>query len=341
VVSDPLQCIYEFRGGVTDHLFSFSERFTKIEQKDLTGNFRSSPNICRVISQLRPLAVRGKPDQSLGPVKSETIPIHILSYAGAAVPASIGSAFSDLLRQYNLDVSDSPILAATRASGAAAVGLPQPTNRRDRAVRLAEAVTAFHFAAGFNDVRAALNSVHEIVLELEGHLDGLSYHQYVSDNEIQPESWRPKVIALLRELRFDPTQHKDGKAWHTAAKDVFAKRVTMAGGLTVSQKLRWNTAIETTLVAAPTNAAMPRTIHSVKGMEFPAVCVVTTAITLGGVLSYLETGAPAERAKDARRLYVAASRAQRLLAFAAPKGQVERLGAHLRAQGAILSVADI
>lgn len=340
VVCDPHQCIYEFRGGVTDHLVSFSNTFTGIERKELTGNFRSSPNICRAICQLRPPAMRGAPDQSLGHFKVETTPIHILSYSGTAVPASIGSAFTDLLRHYGLDVSGAPILAATRASGAAAVGQPQPSNRRDRAVRLAEAVTTFHFAAGFNDMRAALNCVHEIVLELEGHLDGVSYHQYVSDNDLKIESWRPKVIALLRGLRFDPTKHDGGRAWHAAAKDLIAKRVTPATDQSVSQRLRWNSAIEATLAAAPTNAARRRTIHSVKGMEFPAVCVVTTS-NLKGILSYLETGAPADRAKDARRLYVAASRAQRLLAFAAPKGQAERLGAHLRAQGAILSVADI
>jgi ATP-dependent exoDNAse (exonuclease V) beta subunit len=76
-------------------------------------------------------------------------------------------------------------------------------------------------------------------------------------------------------------------------------------------------------------------------MQFPAVCVVTTASTLKSILDFLETGKPGERAEDARKLYVAASRAQRLLVIAAPKSQAERLGTHLRAQGANVKVTTI
>ncbi|MDH5797815.1 MAG: hypothetical protein OEZ19_04560, partial [Paracoccaceae bacterium] len=341
VVCDPHQSIYEFRGGVTDHLFAFAETFAAHERKKLTGNFRSSPNICKTIVQFRPLSARRAPDEPLGPLKDETAPVHILSYPGMAVPASIGTTFCALLGQAAIDVSLSPVIAATKASGTAATGQPRPTGRRDRSVRLAEAVTDFHFAAGFNDMKTAIDGVHQILLELEDRLGGSSYRQYLADNEIEPVSWRSKVIYILRELQFDPSKYANARAWHAAAKDLLAKYLTVENGQSISQKLRWNEAVGAALAVVPGATAMARTIHSVKGMEYPAVCVVTTASTLKSILDFLETGEPANKAEDARKLYVAASRAERLLVIASPKSQADRLGAHLRGQGAIVTIGEV
>jgi len=76
-------------------------------------------------------------------------------------------------------------------------------------------------------------------------------------------------------------------------------------------------------------------------MEFPAVCVVTTARTLGGILDFLEMGTPRDKAEEARELYVAASRAERLLVFAVPAAQADRFSAHLRGGGADVQVIRI
>ena len=341
VVCDPHQSIYEFRGGVTDHLFSFANTFVSHERKLLTGNFRSTSNICKAIAQFRPSSSRTSADEALGSLRQDFTPVYILSYAGNAVPSSIGKEFSRLLQHLNIDNADSPVVAATKASAAAAVGQPRPSRRRDRSVRLAEAVTNFHFSSGFHDVKTALQSVHALLLDLEGRLANTSYEQYLSDNEIEPDSWRPLVIQVLQELQFDPTKFRNGKAWHIAAKDVLARHLTILEGQSISQKLKWNAAIDNALVAVKTDTAMSRTIHSVKGMEFPAVCVVTTASTLGGILDFLEKGHPVERAEDARKLYVAASRAQRLLVIAAPESQAERLRRHLQTKGASIELSKI
>ena len=47
------------------------------------------------------------------------------------------------------------------------------------------------------------------------------------------------------------------------------------------------------------------------------------------------------KAEDARKLYVAASRAQRLLVVAAPRVQAARLREHLSGQGAVVTIEDI
>ncbi len=341
VVCDPHQSIYEFRGGVTDHLFKFAETFPTEQRKDLTGNFRSAPNICKAIAQFRSPSARAAPDDALGQRKCETAPVQILSYPGTAVPASIGTTFCALLKGAGIDVSSAPIVAATKASGAAAAGQPRPTNSGHRTVRLAEAVTEFHFAAGFSDIKTAIESVHQILLELEGRLGDDSYHQYIADNEIEAVSWRFKVVSLLRALRFDPATHADARAWHTAAKDLLARELSIEDGQSIAQKLRWNARLDAGLTVVPNATAMPRTIHSVKGMEYPAVCVVTTTSTLKRILDFLETGQPADKAEDARKLYVAASRAEKLLVVAAPRSQAERLQFHPSGQGANVTIKEI
>lgn len=341
VVCDPHQSIYEFRGGVTDHLFSFADTFPADQHKDLTGNFRSTPNICKAIAQLRPLSERSAPDDALGPLKEESVPVQILSYAGNGVPSSIGTTFCELLREAGIDVSSAPIVAATKASAAAAVGQPRPTGTNHRTIRLAEAVTDFQFAAGFSDMKTAIESVHRILLELEGRLCGRSYHQYITDNEIEPASWRSKVISILRALRFDPAAHSDAKGWHTAAKELLAHELTIEDGQSIAQKLKWNAGLDSALAAVSAATAMPRTIHSVKGTEYPAICVVTTANKLKSILDFLETGEPADKAEEARKLYVAASRAETLLVFAAPKRQARRLKTHLSGQGADVEIQEI
>ncbi|RYE98524.1 MAG: ATP-dependent helicase, partial [Oxalobacteraceae bacterium] len=97
-----------------------------------------------------------------------------------------------------------------------------------------------------------------------------------------------------------------------------------------------------TALATPAAAAHPtRTIHSTKGLEFPAVCVVLTSNKAGGILQHLEGAYRPEFAEDARKIYVAASRAERLLVMAIPKSQANRLQTLLRENGCSMTRHDI
>ncbi|WP_312010017.1 3'-5' exonuclease [Bradyrhizobium sp. CIR3A] len=78
------------------------------------------------------------------------------------------------------------------------------------------------------------------------------------------------------------------------------------------------------LLVAPASGHPPRTIHSVKGMEFPGICVVMSPSTAKGIIDSL-AGAAAGDNEEARKIYVGASRAQRLLAIALPRSQAPRL----------------
>jgi len=84
-----------------------------------------------------------------------------------------------------------------------------------------------------------------------------------------------------------------------------------------------------------------RTIHSAKGMEFPAVCVVLTVNKAGDILAHLEGTGGAEAGEDARKIYVAASRAQRLLVIAIPKSRATRLNALLVSCGSATVIEQL
>jgi hypothetical protein len=340
VICDPHQSIYAFRGGVTDQLFTFACTFNEDDQLSMCGNFRSSDNICKAIVMLRAIEFRHIVDEPLGKFKNEQAHIYILSYKGTSVPSIIGGKFVELLNNLKIDVASAPVLAATRKSASNAIGQPVIKKRRDLTCRLAEAVSDFYFAFESGNQKSAIEEVHKIILDLEGHLSDQSYHQCLVKHDLKPDQWRPEVLHILRELRYDPEIYINADAWHKRAKELLGRFLPECGP-SISQKLKKNKEVADVLKIAPTTYPPAKTIHSVKGSEFPAVCVVTVPQTLKGVLDYLETGNPVEKAETARELYVAASRAQRLLVFATPKSQSSRMATHLRTAGAIVTVTDI
>jgi ATP-dependent DNA helicase UvrD/PcrA len=207
-------------------------------------------------------------------------------------------------------------------------------------MRLALAVTDFHFAIEMGNRKAAMEEVHKVVLKIEGRAGRKTYHQHIAAEDIRPDAWRPHILLLLRELRYDPAVFSSADAWHERAKELLAPFLPL-GGQTIAQRLRRNQKLGTALAVPPKCSPQARTIHSVKGMEFPAVCVVMTVATAKGIIDYLETGSPAEQAESVREIYVAASRAERLLAIASPKSQADRLAAHLATTGAEVTMITL
>lgn len=340
VICDPHQSIYAFRGGVTDHLFAFEYTFNEDDRLRMCGNFRSSDNICKAIVMLRAIESRNTVDEPLGKFKNAQAHIFIFSYKGNSVPSTIGGKFVELLNELKIDVANAPVLAATRRSASNAIGQPVVKKRRDLTCRLAEAVCDFYFAFESGNQKSAIEEVHKVILEIEGRLSNQSYHQCLVKHDLKPDQWRPQILQILRALRYDPGIYINADTWHKRAKELLSHFLPN-GSPSISQKLKKNNVIEDVLKIAPATYPPAKTIHSVKGSEFPAVCVLTVPQTLKGVLDYLETGEPVEKAETARELYVAASRAQRLLVIATPSSQSARMVTHLRKAGAAVTVVDI
>ena len=72
-------------------------------------------------------------------------------------------------------------------------------------------------------------------------------------------------------------------------------------------------------------------------MEFPAICVVMSPSTAKDIVDFL-TGDGAVDNEEARKIYVGASRAQRLLAIALPRTQAPRLRDLMAGMGAAVNL---
>lgn len=340
VICDPHQAIYGFRGGVSSHRVAFEKSFKADDRKPMTGNFRSSPAICNAIAFLRPTTAGTGPDRPLGKYRDDLTPVYLLSYGGTAVTAKIGEAFKDLAQSLGLNLANCPVLAATRHSAGNAIGQPAEQSKTHMTLRLAAAVTDFHYSLDVSDRKAALQAAHKVILDLRGALDERTYHQYLLDEKISGAQWRPEILEFVRNLRFCPQRYATSKAWLTHAQGILAPTLS-PGGVPITQRLKYHENLSKSLALPPSACPPARTIHSVKGLEFPAVCVVMTTQTAGEIIEFLEKGALQTHEEDACKIYVAASRAERLLAIAIPKGSAARLGERLTSMGSVVKVVAL
>lgn len=339
IICDPNQGIYGFRGGVTGELETFAGTFDKVDHLPMSGNFRSSPAICAAISQLRPLASRAAPDQAFGRYKTETTPVYLLSYGGVSVPSAIGVSFLGLAKGLGIAPHQAPLLAATWDSASNAAGRRAVKVKTDKTLGLAQSVMAFLSAFEAGNRREALGRLHRSVLIVQGHIaDVGEYGTHLTKPEIEGADWRPEIIAIGQALQ--PRAEETADAWLDRARRLLDR--DLIGPSTINQRLRSNDKLGSLLASSQATDLPARAIHAVKGLEFPAVCVVLTPQTTGKILGVLAGGSSTpELIEDARKIYVAASRAERLLAIATPKNSVATLKTLLDAGGLPVIVVEI
>jgi superfamily I DNA/RNA helicase len=339
VICDQNQAIYGFRGGVTQELGQFAKTFGDAERLSLNGNFRSSRHITKAIVALRAPGMRAAIDEALGEYCAEPTAVQILSYSGNSVPSTIGTKFQELVSKMGLAVRDCPVVSSSRPTASSALGHPQGAKRNDLSCRLAAAVSDFHFSFELSDRKKTLEAVHRIMLDLGGGMNGKTYDQYIADAEITPDAWRPQTLALIQALRFAPERFATAEAWNEEARRLLAPLLP-AGDRSINQRLPHNKDLRKALLVAPASGHAARTIHSVKGMEFPAICVVIPTNKAKSIVDFL-LGAKSADNEDARRIYVGASRAQRLLAIALPQTQAPRLRDLMAKMGAAVEVIEL
>ncbi|MGY8664147.1 ATP-dependent helicase [Bradyrhizobium sp. UFLA05-109] len=339
VVCDPNQAIYAFRGGLTDELLRFADTFADIDQLPMSGNFRSSPAICAAISQLRPPTSRGAVDEPVGRYKNETTPVYILAYGGAGVPAAIGAQFQRLAAALGIPPEQAPVLAATWASAGNAVGRAMPDPGNDKTLLLAEAVMGFHFAFAAGNRREALARLHRVILQVRGKISNAgAYSTHMTNSGLDDGRWRPEIIAVGQALKL--LTGESAEDWLKRARALLDSN--LVGTASIGQRLRSNNKLAAVLAEASPTALPAKAIHAVKGLEFPAVCVVLTVKTSGDILNVLTGVEGATKpVEEARKVYVAASRAERLLAIAAPKSRAAALKGILDAGGYAVQIVAL
>lgn len=170
-----------------------------------------------------------------------------------------------------------------------------------------------------------------MVLQVRGSIANAGdYTMHVSASGPDDGRWRPEIIAVGQALNV--SARESAEDWLNRARVFLGSN--LVGTSSIGQRLRSTDKLASVLAEVSPTVLPAKAIHSVKGLEFPAVCVVLTARTAGGILDVLNGSASdADVVEEARKIYVAASRAERLLAIAAPNTRAATLKAILDAGG--------
>jgi len=308
VVCDPDQAIYEFRGVQPSVLTEFNGSSTPLF---LTGNYRSSPQICGLAATLRS---NGAADHSVGSQATSHIQVHIRQY-DPKHPDALASWFTEHLSGLSIPETNAAILSHRAIDALRVVGRDADDVTQVPAAALLQAVRAFQDnIASAADRRAAVIGAEAILLRCLNVAKGV---------EVLPETDAEVAAAVdLRTLACEllATAPRDVESWQSWCSSV--RRLIQTMPLPDGQSWRCS-AIGTPrseFPAQPSPAASQltvATIHSAKGREFDAVLVVIPdkGSDTAALIESWRTGHPSE---EKRVLYVAVTRAKKSLSIAVP-----------------------
>jgi hypothetical protein len=335
VVADPDQAIYGFRGSATEDLAAFVDR---LGRRELTSNWRSTAAICRAAATLRTSGRSA--DTAVADHHAEPVPV--LLYSAAALDAAV----ADYLAYANglgIATGDCLILAYARSSLPRGYAGPAEPPRAE--------IGALAWAVGIlTEFPAAPEGVHAHARDIltrtmlrwwyddadaKTVLDSLAAHGV---DPATVDRLRCRLLAAM------PSLDQPLASWsHTAAQVLTAH--PLAPGLTRTRKRLAKRAGKAAtardaagLPARPAAGGHPRltSIHQAKGDQVEAVlvCVPNTDRSRATMHAWL-TGTPSqeESAEALRVLYVAVTRARRLLGLIVPSAYLDELAAHLRNHG--------
>lgn len=326
LVADPEQAIFRWRDADPTRLNNLG--FT---EHKLTGNFRSSATICSAAASLR--SEDQDPDRALGRSAAAPHPVYVIAYDGAQIKTgNVLATYKRLLAVAGLRDSDAIVLAHREADAAAAVGRPAAESRSEAAAAvMADAMSLEHTRP--SDLRAALELLEKVLLESvdEGarQLPGITRWARLTARQ---------VLGHLRAGTFEPT------GVCKATRDLLSQVVPPIGATFATSpsklfKSKDNAKLKRT-APAPVDAIAASTVHGVKGREFEAVLVIVPQSTrLSKLITAWKDRDPTHDGRAV--LYVAATRARSLLAFAVPDRESRTILDLLRRQGADVELVRV
>jgi hypothetical protein len=278
VVADPDQAIYGFRHGSPADLRAIANGYEFQDRLTLTGNFRSSPSICRVAATLRTRAV---PDTSLGETAANAEPIHLLTYQGTTVPDGIGRRFSELMQVSGIPIKDSIILSHARKNALRACGFGcEEDAGNSNTAGIARAVGTFWSSSVSNRAReSALRFVERAILDLMGQIDDGEAPSRAAERRGIDTRWlRRSALELICHVpRSCAATNGARTEWLSALRaEVLRLGLQYRPGISERQYFqnRADADWHRLLVTGNTPEIRSTTIHEAKGKEYDAVCVV-------------------------------------------------------------------
>ncbi|MBY4803079.1 UvrD-helicase domain-containing protein [Burkholderia cepacia] len=336
-VCDPNQAIYEFRNSNLAAIQEFKETYPDESRRELTGNFRSSPAVCRLTATLKSA---GGVDQSVGDTANVAHSVLLLTYRGRAPGETVGQAFLNRIAELGLDATDAVVLAhsgkvAQRAAGVAL----NDSNGNSRIESLACKVAEFWSpAATVRSREAVVQAMETLLLDLMG-LRQPNEHPVRTVQRIGMDrrAHRRCALGFLMSLpKACGDTDADRLAWiarvHTETERL---NLPLPAGVTVRNffrrppNARWSDHLQIALDLGLRCAK----IHEAKGREYGAVCVVIppnrAPENRGEAL--FESWEASTDSEAKRVLYVGLTRARHLAALAVPVAFADRCVALLAA----------
>lgn len=334
-VCDPDQAIYEFRNGNPAGVQQFKETYPVESHRGLTGNFRSSPTICRLAATLRNA---GQVDEPVGDTANVEHPVLLLIYGGRGPTAMIGQAFLDRVTELGLDSKNAIILAHSGKVAQRAVGVPiNNWNGSSRIESLARKVAEFWSpAATARSREAVLQAVETTLLDLM-KLRQPNEHllRTLERLDIDRREHRRRSLSFLMSLPKEcGDTDADRLAWigyvHEGVEQL---ELSLPAGMTVRSFFRRPTNAQwSNHLQIPTDIGLKcAKIHEVKGREYGAVCVVIppNRAPENRIEALFDSWELRVDAEAKRVLYVGLTRAKHLGALAVPVAFADRCAAVL------------
>lgn len=329
LVGDPCQSIFGFAGARPDLAEWFAERIAARTDKQLSGNFRSSPSI---IAHANTLYVRTPPMRAVGQAR-KYIEQPVWQH-GASAFTVIKDYFLPALEAHEIPLGNAAILAPTwyslfplgrrlREHGINIVGPGARPYRRNRVFApLAEQVCGYLMEPKPEAIPGIERTLFNTLLDVTGrpHFEVFSY------------SGRVVVFRLLDCALSLSRVHMGAIAWLEAAAGAFAGVLIEEDYLTPAEKNVFTMSVEEMkadmrnnkvdlanlaiddlgIYASPESALKLATLHNSKGREYMAVAMIDLQ---EGKIPFYQARTPQEFEEAKRLFYVGVTRAKRLLFY--------------------------
>lgn len=334
VVADPDQAIYGFRGATTDALTSLARQ---LGRHDLTHNWRSTTVICTVAATLRSDPARRVPDTAVA--DHHDAPHPVLIYTGGNRD-TITADFIGYATKLHISPSDCLVLAHAQSTlPKTYTGAATPPSPRAAALAWAVGVITEYPTALARVRNRARDVLARTVLRWwYADADDHTPVESLAAHDVDPAAFERLLHRIATAM---PSLDQPMNAWVPAAVAVLNQHPPPGGAARTRNRLICFTAQAThaarSVTGLPPTAATgarPRlsTVHQVKGDQAEAALLFIPAGpgTDRALTAWLAGSASDPEVAEALRVvYVAVTRARRLLGLAVPASDQERLLAHL------------
>jgi DNA helicase-2/ATP-dependent DNA helicase PcrA len=322
MVADLDQAIYEFRRAKPDDVRGFASKLP--EGTPLTGNFRSSPAVCRAGGALR---FGFQDDEPVGPNQENDWPVRVIEFSnlGEVAPLVRG-----LLDEHGLAPDECKVLAHRRRDASGASGAaPSNSTAGHKVLRIARAHLVLRADPNPAHWRQAVAGIERLLLEVAwtaGSTD-LEHAGSLADRLGVNDRWlRASALRLLHGARPDVGRVAyalevrrivQGLDWPGSV-----ELLNVGNQLATPPQAKWDELALDPPVTIPWG-----TIHSVKGREFEAVALIIPQQPIPDAdgKTCLDLWADGVDGESRRVLYVGATRARRLLIVAVHTTHADRV----------------